>query len=71
MPTLDEYLQSIISNADSIRNSLSPHVLAMHEPEMKAAAKKADQAVEEISLILESPDPREIADLVRQYPATS
>ena len=56
--TLDEYLQSIISTADSIRGSLSPHVLAMHEPEMKAAAKLADQAVEEISLILESPNPR-------------
>lgn len=59
MATLDEYLQSIISTADSIRNSLSPHVLAMHEPDMKSAAKKADQAVEEISLILESPDPRD------------
>ena len=59
MPTLDEYLQSIISNADSIRSSLSPHVLAMHEPEMKSAAKLADRAVEEISLILESPDTRD------------
>ena len=58
MATLDELLQSIISNADSIRDSLTPHVLAMHQEEMWTAAKLADNAVEEISLILESPDPR-------------
>ena len=59
MATLDEYLQSIISTADSIRNSLSPRVLVMHGVEMRSAAKLADQAVEEISLILESPDTRD------------
>ena len=71
MPTLDEHLQSILANADSIRNSLTPHVLAMHGDEMLAAAQAADASVEEIKIILESPDTREIADLVRQYPATS
>ena len=57
--TLDEYLQSIIENADMIRGRLSPHVLAMHGDEMQAAAKTADTAVEQISLILDSDDPRE------------
>ena len=70
MPTLDEYLQSIISSAHSTGDILTPHVFAMQEPAMLAAAKLADRAVEEISLILESPDDREIADLARQYPAT-
>ena len=69
-PTLDEHLQSIILNAESIRDSLTPHVLAMHEPALLAATKLADIAVEEIKIILESSDTREISDLVRQYPAT-
>ena len=59
MATLDELLQSIIMNAESIRDSLTPPVLAMHEPAMLTAAKLADNAVEEISIILESPDPRD------------
>ena len=61
MPTLDGHLQSIIDTADSIRNSLSPHVLAMHGFQMTVAAQVADAAVEEIKLILESPDPRKCA----------
>lgn len=56
--TLDEYLQSIISQADSIRNGLTPRVLMFHGEEMSAAAKVADNAVEEIKLIMESPEGR-------------
>ena len=56
MATVDEYLQSIIQRAESLRDSLTPRVLAAHGAALRAAAKKADDAVEEIHLVLESPE---------------
>lgn len=72
MATIDEYLASIIYTANDLRNALTPRVLAAHGDALQAAAKVADDAVEEIKLVLESPEPaRSIEELQRQYPATS
>ncbi len=60
MATIDEVLQSIIAQADSVRSSLSRYPTT-HGEELLAAAKRADNAVEEIVLVLESPV---LADIV-------
>ena len=55
MATVDEYLQSVIQTAENIRNELTTRTLLAHEDALLKAAKKADDAVEEMFLILESP----------------